>query len=107
MNKNSTRFHLCSFQNSIIACLSTTMAIQLYILIEALQEPSKELFAMKEKLRTQLFYLKKDRELDDALSTFGLGSGESRTVNGSGTSEAGVSPIGDGEVVELSGGLGR
>jgi hypothetical protein len=100
---NGSRFYICSFQNSVVSFMSPTMAIQMYVLIESMVDVSKELFAFKEKLRTQLFHLNKTKELDDALRSFNLGTTEGEP----GTPIAvGVSPIGDGSLVDVLGGVG-
>src|SRR4051812_39829289 len=66
------KFYLSSFNRVITNQMNPTMAIQMYILIQAQETVSKELFAMSEKIRTQLFHMKMISVLDEALVAAGL-----------------------------------
>lgn len=68
VKNNGARFYLSSFSGTINAHFNAAMAIQLYVLIMSQDDVSKELFAMAEKLKTQLFHLDRTTELEHALA---------------------------------------
>lgn len=68
MRNDNPKFYLSSFGNVITMQMNPAMAIELFIEIQSRKEVGKELYAATEKIRTQLFHMKKTQELEDAIA---------------------------------------
>lgn len=99
--KENPKFYLSSFNGTITTQMNPEMSVELYILIQGQSKVGKELFAMSEKIRTQLFHMKRIGDLENALRTsVSVHAAEGRQGN-TGTSPIGVIVPGPGELVDV------